>query len=402
MSVLFGHPTGNPFAYNAALAHFEAARLEAFCIPWMPSSASLRLLQLIRPLRKMVQRLTRRHFSGLADAPKVQGLPGESRRLLVRALGWGDDERMADAANDWLMRTMRRECRRPAVTAVHAYEDCSLWQFIEAGRLGKACIYDMPIGYHAAWEDIRNRLAGKYSDWLPAGGSPPPRRNVQKREEMERADLVLAPSSFVVDTIHAFHPRKPVVLAPYGVDLAAWTPAPSRAPPEIMTFLFVGQCSIRKGTPLLLAAWRAAGLKNARLRLVGHWNLAGSKKRQLPPRCEWSGPFASAQLRAVYRGADVFVFPSNFEGRALVVCEALASGLPVLTTSASGVGDEVDGNCGRMLPGENLEALVEGLRWFDRNRHRLPDMRRAARKNAERCTWDAYRCRVTEAVAPFV
>ena len=118
---------------------------------------------------------------------------------------------------------------------------------------------------------------------------------------------------------------------------------------------------------------------------------------------------AEASLRAVFqvatmREGGLLVHGSGvtFEGRALVVCEALASGLPVLTTSASGVGDEVDGNCGRMLPGENLEALVEGLRWFDRNRHRLPDMRRAARKNAERCTWDAYRCRVTEAVAPFV
>jgi len=121
MSVLFGHPTGNPFSYNAALAHFEAARLEAFCIPWMPSPATLRLLELIRPLRAMVQRLGRRHFPRLAEAPKVQGRAGESRRLLIRALGWGDDDRLASGTNDWPMRTMRRECRRPAVTAVHAY-----------------------------------------------------------------------------------------------------------------------------------------------------------------------------------------------------------------------------------------------------------------------------------------
>jgi glycosyltransferase involved in cell wall biosynthesis len=402
MSVLFGHPSGNPFAYNAALAHFEAARLEAFCIPWMPSPATLHLLELIRPLRKMVQRLSRRHFPQLAEAPKVQGWPGESRRLLVRALGRADDDRMAGAANDWLMRTMRRECRRPAVTAVHAYEDCSLWQFIEARRLGKACVYDMPIGYYPAWEDVRDRLAEKYADWAPAGGSPSPQRKTQKRQEMERADLVLAPSNFVADTVHMFHPQKQVVLAPYGVDLAAWAPGASRVPPEIMTFLFVGQCSIRKGTPMLLEAWRAADLKKARLRLVGHWSLAESKKKELPARCEWTGPVSSGQLRGVYRDADVFVFPTNFEGRALVVCEALASGLPVLTTSASGVDDAVDASCGRMLPRDNLEALVEGLRWFDRNRHRLPDMGRAARTNAERCTWDVYRRRVTDAVAPFV
>ena len=45
------------------------------------------------------------------------------------------------------MRTMARECHRSTVTAVHAYEDCSLWPFMEAKRLGKACVYDLPTCY---------------------------------------------------------------------------------------------------------------------------------------------------------------------------------------------------------------------------------------------------------------
>ena len=56
----------------------------------------------------------------------------------------------------------------------------------------------------------------------------------------------------------------------------------------------------------------------------------------------------------------------------------------------------------RQFRGHCGEALVEGLRWFDRNRDRLPELSRAARMNAERCTWDAYRHSVTDAVAPFV
>ena len=100
------------------------------------------------------------------------------------------------------MRTMTRECRRPAVTAIHAYEDCSLWQFAEAKRLGKACIYDMPIGYYPAWEHAQAELVRKFVDWLPAGGLPSSRyvRPQQKCQEMELADLVLAPSSFVAET----------------------------------------------------------------------------------------------------------------------------------------------------------------------------------------------------------
>lgn len=401
MSIVFGHPTGSPFSHNAALAHFEAGRLERFCVPWMPSANTLRLLEQVKPLRSMTQRLSRRHFPPLTETPKVQGRVGELRRLLIRALGWGDD-RLTNEANDWLMRTMTRECRRSSVTAVHAYEDCSLWQFVEAKRLGKACIYDMPIGYYSAWERTQAALAKKYVDWLPAYGPSQQIRRDQKCKEMELADLLLVPSNFVANTVRDFHPNRAVAIAPYGVDLTGWPPALARAPRDVITFLFAGQCSLRKGIPLLMEAWRAANLKSARLLLVGPWQLADGKKKQVPPGVRWTGPVSSQQLRSFYHDAEVFVFPTNFEGRALVVGEALASGLPMLTTYASGADDMVDETCGRILAPDNLDSLVESLRWFSDNRHRLPELSRAARINAERCTWEQYRRCVTEAVTPFV
>src|SRR5215510_11707035 len=100
---------------------------------------------------------------------------------------------------------------------------------------------------------------------------------------MELADAVLAPSNFVVNTIRRLHPNKSIALAPYGVDLAAWIPPSRRTARDVMTFLFVGQCSIRKGIPLLLQAWRAAGLKQAHLRLVGLGASPKPGKRSFPP-----------------------------------------------------------------------------------------------------------------------
>src|SRR5688572_7741314 len=122
MTVLFGHPTGNPNSHHAALAHFEAGRLEAFCVPWFPSRLTLRLLERVQFVQPIAQRFARRHFPPLAAAPKIQGRPGEFWRLATRAIGWGDD-RLSYEANDWLMQTMSYECRRIAVTAVHGYED---------------------------------------------------------------------------------------------------------------------------------------------------------------------------------------------------------------------------------------------------------------------------------------
>jgi glycosyltransferase involved in cell wall biosynthesis len=398
--VLFGHPTGNPNSHHAALAHFEAGRLAAFCVPWMPSDTSLKILAAFPPLQKLADRLARRRFEPLIHAPIIQGRLGELRRLFLRLRG-RDDEGLAYEANDWLMRTMKRECRRAEVTAVHAYEDCSLCQFEEAKRLGKACIYDMPIGFYPWWEEKQRHLAKEFGEWLPPGGLPSNRwvRPRQKLREMELADIVLAPSSFVKETILQFYPNKNVALAPYGVDLEFWRPkGESRKQKAEMRFIYAGQCSIRKGTPVLLEAWAKAELKDAELRLVGTWGLSDSKRVNLPAGATYAGLTSREGLRREFNKADVLVFPTFFEGRALVVGEALACGLPVVTTEASGMTDVVDATCGWVLPTGDVDALVEMLRWFRSNQEKLATMKFAARARAETCTWVNYRRCVSEAV----
>jgi alpha-maltose-1-phosphate synthase len=402
VTVLFGHPTGNPNSFHAALAHHETARLEALCIPWMPSHASLACLQSFVALRPMVRRLARRHFPLLGSARKIQGRFGEFRRLFARAIGHGD-EALSYQANDWLMRTMTSECRRPAVTAVHAYEDCSLWQFVEAKKLGKACIYDMPIGYYPAWEQTQAELAERYADWLPACGvsSSPHVRPDQKRREMELADLVMAPSNFVEGTIRAFHPDKQIVRAPYGVDLEFWSPAP-RESVGPLRFIYAGQLSIRKGIPGLIAAWEQAALRDAELELVGAWHLADHKRASLPRGVTWRPPCAPQALRDRYRAADAFVFPSFFEGFGLVLLEAMACGLPAIASRTTAGPDIMTDACGRLIPAGDAEAMVENLRWFAAHREKLPAMGLAARRQAELCTWENYRRCVAHAVEPFI
>jgi starch synthase len=325
------------------------------------------------------------------------------RRLFTRALG-GGDERTSYEANDWLMRTMLRECRRPAVTAIHAYEDCSLWQFAEAKRLGKACIYDLPIGYYPAWEQAEADLARRYADWLPAGGLPSNRyvRPEQKRQEMSLADLTLVPSSFVEKTIRTFHPHKMLARAAYGVDLEFWTPAARRRALRPLRFIYAGQLSLRKGIPGLLEAWEKAALRDAELELVGAWQMSEKKRLSLPRHVTWRPPCSPEALRERYRGADVFVFPSFVEGFGLVLLEAMACGLPAIASEATAGPDVMTEACGRIVPTGNLDALIESLRWFNKNLEQLPALSRAARIQAERFTWENYRCCVTEAVAPFV
>jgi glycosyltransferase involved in cell wall biosynthesis len=336
-------------------------------------------------------------------APRIEAPVKEWGRL-ARRFFWPNSsaEAIAYEANDWLMVTMKEHCRRPSVTAVHSYEDCSLLQFEEAKRLGKACIYDMPIGYYSAWERTEEDLLRRYPQAVPRNGlvSRQYVRPRQKEREMELADVVLAPSDFVRKTIAQFHDKR-VALVPYGVDVEFWRPPTQPKPAGALRFICAGQISIRKGTPLLLEAWRRADLSEAELELVGSWHLADEYKRQLPRGVSHRPACDSSTLRERFQAADVFVFPSFFEGFGLVLLEAMACGLPAIATEATAGPDVLDNNTGKVIKTGDVDALVEALRWFAQNRHKLPQMSKAARVKAEACTWDDYRRRMTDAVASF-
>lgn len=404
MSILFGHPSGSPNSHHAALAHYEAGRLEALCIPWLPSGRTVRLLGALLPRQSMGRRFARRHFPQLAQAPKVQGRVGEMRRLVKRAAGWGGDK-PAQEARVWLMATMRDECRRPSVTAVHAYDESALWPFEEAKRLGKACVLDLPTGYYPARVRTHDALAARYADWIPATGmnGARPGPGESWRRELELADLVLVPSDFVEDSVRASHPTAKLARAPYGVDGEFWAPEERKAGRVgPLRFLFAGQVNVLKGVPLLLKAWQAAALPDAELRIVGMWRLAKDKDAVLPANVVYSPPCSADILRGFYREADVFVLPSFFEGLPLALLEALSCGLPAIASDAAAGREMLDASCGKAVPTGDLDALVDALRWAGANREKLPALGRAARSRALEHTWERYRRRVSEAVAPYV
>ena len=69
---------------------------------------------------------------------------------------------------------------------------------------------------------------------------------------------------------------------------------------------------------------------------------------------------------------------------ALVLLEAMACGLPVIASEASGASEIITAGSGFVTPPGDLDRLVELLRWFDRHRDELPAMGREARSQAAR------------------
>jgi len=208
--------------------------------------------------------------------------------------------------------------------------------------------------------------------------------------EMEVADYVLIPSDFVRRTfLERGFPESKLLQVPFGTDTSRFRPADGRGPHPFRT-LFVGQVGIRKGVPYLLEAWRQLGWRDAELWLLGR--VSPEMKAILPsyrnlPGVRFIG--YTPDPVAVFQSADVFAFPTIEEGSALVTYEALACGLPVVTTPNAGsvVRDGVEGFIVPIRDVEVLAAALERLRADERLRL---EMSRAAQVRAEEFTWEKY------------
>ena len=144
---------------------------------------------------------------------------------------------------------------------------------------------------------------------------------------------------------------------------------PSTRPPrEDVEFLFVGRRDPYKNLSLLIRAYaaiKARGLP-ARLRVIGaddpRYPEANRLARELGVHdaITWSGYISDDGLLRAYQQADVFVFPSNYEGFGLPVLEAMACGTPVICSNRSSL-PEVAGDAALMIDPDQPESLTGAM-----------------------------------------
>jgi poly(glycerol-phosphate) alpha-glucosyltransferase len=160
---------------------------------------------------------------------------------------------------------------------------------------------------------------------------------------------------------------------PYHCDLSPFFSLPRRADLDRpVTFLFCGQMIARKGIDVLLQAFNRlveSGL-DARLLLVGREadlpKLLGAVSGTTRSKIQYEG-FKPPECLAEYFGrSDVFVLPSRHDGWGVVVNQALAASLPIITSDAVGAGLDLveDGVNGARVSAGDIDALYRAMRTF--------------------------------------
>jgi glycosyltransferase involved in cell wall biosynthesis len=189
-------------------------------------------------------------------------------------------------------------------------------------------------------------------------------------------------------------PKEAIRVILCGVDLQEFSPGSADRrkwglPEQVPLALFVGDIRInRKNLDTVLYA--LVQVPELHLAVVG--TIEGSPYPQLAAQLELSERvhFLGNPQNVVpelMRTADLFVFPSRYEPFGLVVIEAMASGLPVITATTTGAAEIVTPECGVVLSDtEDTQALAQAMsRLAD---HELRNrMGQAARSIAEQHSW---------------
>jgi len=168
-------------------------------------------------------------------------------------------------------------------------------------------------------------------------------------------------------------------LQPYGVSADRITvvePGTDAAPlsrgsgGSFIELIAVGSIVPRKGFEILVDALALIADRPWRLTCAGSLERAPATvsrvqqmvaERDMNDRATFSGELGAEALAALYDRADLFVLPTFYEGYGMVVAEALARGLPVISTPAGGIPDLVTGDSGILVPVADPRALADAI-----------------------------------------
>jgi glycosyltransferase involved in cell wall biosynthesis len=273
--------------------------------------------------------------------------------------------------------------------------DTSSWILADrCVRLGRPFYLDRTIAHPAALARLMQEFVRRYPAWVDTLGKRPVELVAAEQKEHELAYRIVVGGSFARQTLVAEGiDAAKIRVIPYGVDWDRFRTLLDAPPSDDrpLRFLYAGSITARKGVPVLLDAWRALAPREAELWLAGS---VGRRESHLVPSLKGLcvlGHVPHAQMAALYAQCDVFVLPSLFEGFGLVILEALAAGLPVISTPHTGAVDVLkNAALGHLVHAGSVEALLAAMRHYVDIRPSRAAVMSAVAALRSVFSWEAY------------
>jgi glycosyltransferase involved in cell wall biosynthesis len=291
----------------------------------------------------------------------------------------------------------RRAARHlpPEPELVVGWSSYSLHTLRRARELGAKTVLDHGSCHIVAQDEI---LREEYSrmGWRGLEFAHP--KIIDKElKEYEEVDAIVIPSQFVRQTfISRGVPAAKLLLAPYGVNLTNFHPTGKQD--KTFRIIHCGNISLRKGVHYLLQAFNELKLPGAELWLIGSLTeeIRPILQRFASSHIRHLGPFPEPELHKYYSQGSVFCLNSIEDGFGMVLVQAMACGLPVITTTNTGGADAVrEGRDGFIIPIRDVAALKEKILYFYENPEAGRSMGEAARERVQAgFTWAEYGARI--------
>ena len=296
-------------------------------------------------------------------------------------------------------------------------KDLHLWRrseimvwLVKAGscyrRLIRQQEYDLVhafFGFPTGW--LCYRTARRLPYLISLRGSDVPGANARLKLEYQilgplvfkpiwrKASSLVACSAGLKVRALRFLPSAQIQVIPNGVDLERFHPAEVGKDPGKLRLLTVGRLSVTKRLPLLLEmveALRSQG-SQAHLTVVGGGALEAGLRQSLAQRnlrdaITMVGRREGSEMPEIYRQHDVFVSASMQEGMSNAMLEAMASGLPIVTTRCEGV-EELIADNGVVVDAPEPRKLAEAVRRLAADQALRKAMALAARTRASLFSW---------------
>lgn len=395
MQIILSH-SGKQHAYALAKAIAQIGCLGSFY-----TSSYVRNERVQHWLQKMGNTYWTRRFEPGLHGPQIKpNWRFEAKEVLLRKLLGNTEtvQKQVYRRDVQFDRYVARQIeKRKGDYVFWGFQGSCLYSMRAAKQKGWTTVYEMPSVHPLEIKELLLEEKARHPEWTDTifTIAYPPGYEERLIEELHTASHIVTACSYAKEVLEKQGINAPIHVLPLGVKTEAILPKSEEdySPNRPLRLLFVGRISQTKGIKYLLEAMKNIGPdQNIELHLLGHLQGDGKNLEPYQGLYHYHKPVSQQELFRKYREFDALVLPTLFEGFGFVIIEAMAAGLPVITTAHS-MGPDIirEGENGYLVPIRDVEALAGAIRRLrDLDGAGFAAMSARARAAAEGYSWGRH------------